>query len=95
LSHNVDSNLLFILKKSQITQSLLISSFSISLLLVSVPRGLVLNEKSQQGQNLPSQFMKISQVEHLFCPEMYLLNPVGFFALYLMHIPLQTISSKI
>ena len=39
-------------------------------LLFFVLRGLVLNIKLQHGQCFPSQYMKTSQTEHIFCPWM-------------------------
>jgi len=63
--------------------------------LVCVPFGFVLRTYPQQGQCFPSQLMKISHCEHLFCPFSYLLFiPNGFPALYLVQVPLQTIVRK-
>lgn len=43
--------------------------------------GVTLNLKPQQGHVNPSQIMKRLHLKHLFCPERYLEEFLGFFAL--------------
>ena len=63
-----------------------IISFSFSFIFL----GFALKWVPQQGQNMPSQFMKISHKLHRFCPTPYLVSGRrGLTALYLWQTPLQ------
>ena len=64
-----------------------------SLCLSCVFLGLVLRFIPQQGQLVPFQLIKIAQTEQRFCPDAYLLFINGFFALYLLQIPLHPMIS--
>ena len=70
---------------------LLICCTIINFCLVWVPLGFVLSIKLQQGQWLPSQYMKTLHTEHLFCPTWYLPVSIGLSALYLVQVPLHVI----